>query len=234
MFVTFDDGYREHLDVVAPLLAEHGVPATFYVTTGLHGDGDHVAVVDAWYWLLDHATARVACVPLPGGGEYRGRLDTYEGKAAWVQGEPKAALLAATLPQQARMVAALAESVGCEPPPDVAASLYLRPCEWVDLVGFGMRIGAHSVGHPRLTQLGDEALRAEVHGSVDVIRALGGPVPFAYPDGAYDERVVREVRRAAVSSAVTCEPGVVERGADAMRLPRIFVVPRTGQNDRKS
>jgi peptidoglycan/xylan/chitin deacetylase (PgdA/CDA1 family) len=221
--LTFDDGYREHLDVVGPLLAERGVSATFYVAAGLHGDGQDVAIVDAWYWLLDHAVERVARVPLPGGGEHRGRIDTYEGKAAWVGGEPKAALLAATVAQQAAMIEALAASTGCSVPADLAARLYLRPSEWSALVSLGMRVGAHSVSHPRLTQVDDDTLRAEVRGSVDAVGRLGGPVGFAYPDGAYDQRVVREVQRAAVSSSVTCEPGVVRRGADLMRLPRVFV-----------
>lgn len=221
--LTFDDGYREHLDVVAPLLTERGVPATFYVATGLDGDGAEVAVADAWYWLLDHAVERAARVPLSNGGEYRGRIDTREAKAAWVGGEPKAALLAATDAQQAVMIAALAESAGCVLPVDLAARLYLRPAEWSALVGLGMRVGAHSVSHPRLTQVDDDALRVEVQASVDAVGRLGGPVAFAYPDGAYDQRVVREVQRAAVSSSVTCDQGIVGRGADLMRLPRVFV-----------
>jgi peptidoglycan/xylan/chitin deacetylase (PgdA/CDA1 family) len=221
--LTFDDGYREHLDVVAPLLAARGVSATFYVATGLHGEGSNVAVVDAWYWLLDHAAEGVARVPLPGGGAYRGRIDTYESKGAWVGGEPKAALLAATVAQQAVMLQGLAASTGCTPPSDLAARLYLRPSEWSSLVGLGMRVGAHSIRHPRLTQLEDDRLQTEIAGSVDAVRRLGGPVTFAYPDGAYEERVVHEVRRAAVSSSVTCEPGTVGRGADLMRLPRVFV-----------
>lgn len=224
--LTFDDGYREHLDVVAPLLANRGVTATFYVATGLHGDGVEVAIVDAWYWLLDHAAERVARVPLPEGGVYRGRVDTLQGKLAWVSGEPKAALLASRAPQQATMIEALAASLGNALPADLAARLYLRPDEWSALVGLGMRVGAHSVRHPRLTQGDDETLHAEVRGSVDAARRLGGAVAFAYPDGAYDERVVHCVRRAAVSSAVTCEPGGIQRGADLMRLPRVFVASR--------
>jgi peptidoglycan/xylan/chitin deacetylase (PgdA/CDA1 family) len=228
--LTFDDGYREHLDVVAPLLAERGVSATFYVAAGLHGEGTDVAAVDAWYWLLDHAVERVARVPLPGGGAYRGRVDTSEGKAAWVGGEPKSALLASMGGQQATMIEALAASTGCALPADLAGRLYLRLSEWSVLVGLGMRVGAHSVSHPRLTQVEDDALRAEVHGSADAVRRLGGPVAFAYPDGAYDERVVREVRRAAVSSSVTCAPGLVGRGADVMRLSRVFVRPEAARD----
>jgi hypothetical protein len=186
--------------------------------------------VDAWYWLLDHAAEGIARVPLPGGAEYRGRIDTYESKTAWVGGEPKAALLAATPAQQATMIEALADSVGRALPDDLAARLYLRPSEWVALAGFGMRVGAHSVSHPRLTQVDDDVLRAEVQGSVSAVRRLGGPVAFAYPDGAYDERVVREVCRAAASSSVTCEPGVVTRQGDRWHLPRVFVQPDSARN----
>lgn len=223
--LTFDDGYREHLDVVAPLLAERGVTATFYVAIGLHGEGSHVAVVDAWYWLLDHAVERVAQVPLPGGGVYRGRIDTYVGKASWVRGEPKAALLAATGKQQAAMIDALGSSTGCSLPADLASQLYLRRSDWSGLVGYGMRVGAHSVSHPRLTQVDDHSLHFEVRESVEVVRRYSDPVAFAYPDGAHDDRVIHEVAHSGVSSSVTCDLGVVAQDASRWRLPRIFIVP---------
>lgn len=37
--LTFDDGTADWVDVVAPILVRHGVPATFYLTTG-YPDGD--------------------------------------------------------------------------------------------------------------------------------------------------------------------------------------------------
>ena len=223
--LTFDDGYREHLDVVAPLLAQRGITATFYIATGLHGAGTDVAVVDAWYWLLDHAAERMAWVPMPTGGVHRERIDTHEGKSAWVGGAPKAALLATALPQQIAMIEALGESVGCVLPDDLATRLYLHPNEWSALVEVGMRVGAHSIRHPRLTQLDDSALHAEVHGSIDAVRRRGDPVAFAYPDGAYDDRVEREVVTAGALSAVTCESGTITQHTPLWRMPRIFISP---------
>jgi peptidoglycan/xylan/chitin deacetylase (PgdA/CDA1 family) len=223
--VTFDDGYREHLDIVAPLLGARGATGTFYIATGLHGDGGAVAAVDAWYWLLDHAERGAACVPLPNGDAFRGRFDTAEGKAAWVGGHPKAALLAASPADQRRMLDALAESSGAALPSDLAARLYLTAAEWRSLVGLGMRVGAHSVSHPMLTQVGEEELNREVGESVRAIAAVCSPVAFAYPDGAFDGGVSAKVRIAGVSSAVTCETGHLVRASDPMRLPRVFVAP---------
>jgi peptidoglycan/xylan/chitin deacetylase (PgdA/CDA1 family) len=225
--LTFDDGYREHLDLVAPLLAARGLTGTFYVATGLHGAGRDVAVVDAWYWLIDHAERRSASIALPDGTRFRGRVDTLQGKSAWVAGQPKAALLAAPPAIQRQMIDALADELGCALPSDLPARLYLRPDEWPALCEAGMRLGAHSIRHPRLTELDDAALVVEVAGSMATVRPLCLPVSFAYPDGAHDERVVHRVRGSGASSGVTCEPGQVKRGADLMRLPRVFVTHQT-------
>lgn len=229
--LTFDDGYREHLDVVAPLLRERGGTATFYVATGLHSEGSALAPVDAWYWLLDHAEHAEAAVPMPNGGVYRGRVDSMAGKEVWVTGPPKAAMLAAAPTERGRMLEALAESLGVWLPPDLAQRLYLTRGEWWSLAALGMRVGAHSVSHPRLTQIDDAELDREVGESVSMIAAICSPVAFAYPDGAFDERVVARVRAAGVSSSVTCEFRDLSRGPDLLRLPRQFAHTAHGPMD---
>ena len=209
--LSFDDGYREHLDA-ARWLADRGMTATFYIATGIHSEG-LVAPVDAWYWLLDHArngTARV--------GSYEGRVDTLEGKRAWVTGEPKAAYLDASPEEQQAMLAELGEGLGVGLPADLAFRLYLSRRDWTTLRTLGMTVGAHSVTHPRLTGLDDEALRHEVFES---LRELPGP--FAYPDGDYDDRVLRVVREAGATSSVTCAQHVLGRAEGLLELPRRFV-----------
>ena len=44
--ITFDDGYRDNRTIAAPILAERGLPATFYITAGFIGT-DHLAPWDA-------------------------------------------------------------------------------------------------------------------------------------------------------------------------------------------
>jgi peptidoglycan/xylan/chitin deacetylase (PgdA/CDA1 family) len=199
--LTFDDGYREHLDHVVPLLASRGATGTFYIATGLHGAGCAVAVVG-------------------------GRLDTESSKREWITGTPKQALLRASPVAQQQLLVGLALELDCALPADLAERLYLKPEEWSRVVARGMRLGAHSVTHPRLTQLAPPGLAEEVEESMRVVAACAGPAPFAYPDGEHDQRVLAGVRDAGATSAVTCERGVVTRGVDLMRLPRIFVSPR--------
>ena len=219
--LTFDDGYREHLDLVAPLLEKRGHVGTFYVATGIHGYGALCAPVDAWYDLLDRAE-RPAAVVSVNGHQYEGRVDTLDGKKAWVMGAPKRAYLEAPPETQQRMRDQLAESLGVTPDAGLAARLYVTPLEWEELVARGHRVGAHSVTHPRLTAVGGRHLRREIDKSLAALRHLDPRPSFAYPDGAWDDRVVAALPPS-VSSAVTCAHGPVTR--DCLRLPRIFVSP---------
>jgi peptidoglycan/xylan/chitin deacetylase (PgdA/CDA1 family) len=77
------------------------------------------------------------------------------------------------------------------------------------LVAAGVEIGAHTVTHPRLDEIADEAtIAAEVTGSREVLEArYRQPIPtFAYPYGRHDERVAGIVADAGFHLAVTIEP----------------------------
>lgn len=222
--LTFDDGYREHLDVVAPILAHRNITATFYVATGLNATGT-VAAVDAWYWLLNHAKEPTASVPMPDGSTFQGRIDSLKGKTIWVNGTPKRALLKVDPLQQTKMIESLARSVGCDLPDDLSTHLYMSQTDWSRLVDLNMRIGAHGVSHQILTNLDDDMLRTEVQASVQIIRDISDPVTFAYPNGNYSERVEFALYQAGVASSVSCDPGFVTRATNTMRLPRLFVKP---------
>ena len=220
--LTFDDGYREHLDLVAPLLTAKGLEATFYLTSGHHAAAERVHAVDAWYWLLDHAHRPAGVLRLPGGGSVQFRLDRLSGKKDLVRGPAKQLLLESSIEQQQRMVGSLVEAVDVALPADLAKDLYMTRAGWGRLAAMGHRVGAHGLTHQRLTQLTPEAVIAEVATSMALARE---PVSFSYPDGAMNDQVVSVLRGAGVVSAVTCEPGRVTRDTFLLRLPRQFVRP---------
>lgn len=89
----------------------------------------------------------------------------------------------------------------------------------------GMEIGAHSRTHRALNRLSDEELRQEAAGSVEELKQAGlrRPRLFAYPEGEYNERVVRELDAAGIQAAFTVIPGVVEPGNDPYQVPRIEI-----------
>lgn len=222
--LTFDDGYLEH-EEVARRLARRGAAGTFYVLGEANGAGETPPVVDAWYFLLDHARNPVAEVQHPVTGRtFPLDLRTLEGKMAWVIGAPKIALLEASPSEQWAFVDALADAVGTALPADLCARTFLSPSGWKTLESMGMSVGAHGLTHARLPQLSPADRSYEISESV---RRLERSHPsFAYPDGAHDSACVEDVRASGASSAVTCVPGWVESASDVFRLPRFNVPPR--------
>lgn len=81
-------------------------------------------------------------------------------------------------------------------------------------------IGAHTLTHPNLTMLPDDAALAEMRGSKEWLEALlGKPVPmFCYPAGHHDARVADLAREAGFIGARTTVPGVTELPANPFLL----------------
>lgn len=90
------------------------------------------------------------------------------------------------------------------------------------LLRAGMEIGAHTVHHDDLTQLPVPTAAQEIDASRSALHAWTGAriSTFAYPSGRENVAVVRAVRAAGFSNAVTTIPGVLRPGSDPYRLPR--------------
>ena len=89
----------------------------------------------------------------------------------------------------------------------------------------GVSIGAHTRSHPRLPEVGDEAVREEIAGSRrDLEAAVGASVPtFAYPYGLHDPRAVAATEEADFSGACTTFARLARHGDDPLLIPRIEI-----------
>ena len=102
----------------------------------------------------------------------------------------------------------------------------LLPMDWDqlrELRDAGWEIGSHSQTHPRLTDLDDERLAAELSSSREACEeALGEScLTLAYPYGTHDERVRAAARDAGYRVAAGMRPGA----GDPFCWPRIGVYP---------
>lgn len=89
----------------------------------------------------------------------------------------------------------------------------------------GMEIGSHTVHHRSLPHLDRLELHLEVTSSrSDLETHLGHPVlDFSYPSGELNQAVVQAAEAAGYLSATTTRPGVAQRGANPLELPRLRV-----------
>jgi peptidoglycan/xylan/chitin deacetylase (PgdA/CDA1 family) len=96
-----------------------------------------------------------------------------------------------------------------------------------ELRAAGFELGAHTVTHPRLTQLPPAAVRHELSSArSDLQQQLGGEVDhLAYPFGLVNDMVRRIAEDVGYRSACTTQIGISTGADDALLLPR---VPVTG------
>ncbi len=89
----------------------------------------------------------------------------------------------------------------------------------------GFEIGSHTLSHPHLSQLSDDALRAEVFDSKKSLEDVIGEevTSFSYPYGDYDDRVRNVVIEAGYTNAVSTRLGIVLPTDGAYDIPRLNV-----------
>ncbi len=102
---------------------------------------------------------------------------------------------------------------------------FLTPGEIKSLLTLDWEIGSHSATHANLATLTNDQLQEEiVEAKKQLEKAIGNKVKyFAYPRGKYDQNVVRYIKKAKYSMALTMDDGFIQQDMDMLRIPRIGI-----------
>jgi peptidoglycan/xylan/chitin deacetylase (PgdA/CDA1 family) len=249
LVVTADDGYADNLAHAVPLLEQHDVPATVFVTSGYVNSGR-----EFWWDELDRLLLHPGTLPASlqlsiDGGPWSWELgeaatydrSDYRRDCGWSLEEkidpgPRQRLFRALFYRlrpltDARRQKALDDLRAWAEPPSRARESYL-PVDTNELANLAdhelVEVGAHTVTHPVLSELPLDAQCDEVRGSKRALEsALGKPVQsFAYPFGArsdYTSGTVRVVEEAGFARACSNFRDVIWRGTHPFQLPRFVV-----------
>jgi peptidoglycan/xylan/chitin deacetylase (PgdA/CDA1 family) len=211
--LTFDDGLRNNLFVVYPVLQELGIPATFFVCPGLVGSGQ---------WLWNHEVrCRLQALTESKFSALTARLGlvcrSAEAVVEWMK----------TIPTAQRLQA---EQILREATPEFIPANDQKQAydimDWEQLRALDpelITIGSHTLTHAILTVLEEDQLEFELIESRRLLeQELQRPVQyFCYPNGSHDRRVRHAVARH-YRAAVTTESGTVRpSNHDVHLLPRI-------------
>jgi peptidoglycan/xylan/chitin deacetylase (PgdA/CDA1 family) len=216
--ITFDDGYADNAEVAAPVLADCGLPATFFIATGFL-DGGRM-----WNDTLIETVraARGTALDLTALGLGRLALDGAAARSAAVN-ELIARCKYMEPGARAAKVDAIAQAAGVTLPRD----LMMRGAQVRALHDAGNEIGAHTVSHPILAAVDPARAEEEIVASRDRLAQItGAPVrAFAYPNGKpgvdYRSEHVDMVRRAGFTVGVSTVWGPADAAHDRLQLPRV-------------
>ena len=228
--LTFDDGWRDNAIHAFPLLKQHGVPASIFLSTDFIGNERRFwweAVGETlWGSFGEVARQRLA-------KRLQDMYLTPPDKPGNVASDHVRSLHLARFLQglkglPAALLQELAESCPVPIEPHGLDWWQIRSMEASGLV----RFGPHGASHAILTRLDDRSLALELKRSRDALDAnCRTPLPvYCYPNGDHDARVQAALAREGYSLALGTRPGLLQAPAIvSLALPRISVSHQAAQ-----
>jgi len=222
--LTFDDGYKDNLEIAYPILKELKAPFTVFVTSGLV---DRTS--ELWWVALERIiAANDEVVFSPAGGEGGLSCRTAAEKSICFEKIVDHLTLEVGEKEQRLIIRALAERYGV----DLKALCDTLVMTWDELRTLAadslVTIGAHTHDHFAMARLQPQEARQDVMAGLKRLEEELGrrPKHFAYPYGksyAVGLRDADIVRDIGFASSVTTLPGVLQsvNARDPMMLPRV-------------
>ena len=228
--ITFDDGNRDNLDVAAPILARHGLPAVIYLATAYIDRGE-TQWADRLHIMVSTRTRHRCPLPPPAGagptavtvdGSVTVDLNDEGARqaalAAW-----QSRLLGASYPERAEILAALTAILE---PAEEAPRLTLTWDEVRELTRRhpAIELGVHTAHHVDLAAADEPTVRAELAASIEAVETATGTRPrhLSFPYGRVSPLARRLVGEAGLDTAMGGTGHQrIGPASDRLDLPRI-------------
>jgi peptidoglycan/xylan/chitin deacetylase (PgdA/CDA1 family) len=219
--VTFDDGYADNSEIVAPILSRFGIRASFYLMVSVIGTKN-----PPWFCRLRYAfsTTRKKGWLSPANGPLWSLTTAQDRDAALLAAFDLCAPLAGDALEQT--VQTIERDLDVETLID-GGRLMMEWSQARALQRAGHIVGCHTLTHPNVAQVAQDVARKELLVSKRKLEEeLSAPVlHFSYPHPALNPHwtpgTVAISKEAGYQTAVTTTPGPVRRGDHPLRLTRI-------------
>ena len=189
--VLFDDGYKDNIEFAAPILKKFKCPASFYVVTDCIDRN-----IPTWTYIVDNIFQKTKKEKLELSYEFvpekfKSVCLNNECEQNPMIKEVKPWLKRLSNPQRVLIVQSLLDQCDDVPIPGNKMMGWKDVCQ---LAAEGFIIGSHSHTHPLLASLQSETeIADELRISGKRIQEETGkfPLTISYPNGSFDERVIR-------------------------------------------
>lgn len=220
LVLTFDDGYSDFIDHALPVLRKYGLPSVHNVVVECVETGAPI-----WTQRLNHLCTEIC--RRSGSSTFQVRDTSFRAGShvtnlARFSTDVFLAFLPLPHPERLALIAEMEVRFQISP-------VHVRMMNWDDLRScqkYDVEIGSHSMTHSILTGLPPDALRFETRTSRDRLseQLNVAAETIAFPNGAFDDTVIRESQAAGYRNLLTVDQRSMRRSErqDAL-IPRILV-----------
>lgn len=218
--ISFDDGYKDNIDIAAPILKECNCAASFYVVTQCIDEN-----LPTWTYMVDYFFQQERnTIELPNDFV----LPKFF-KLKW-QTKEQGILLGRRVKlwmkalQNNQRVWVLNQLQKQSPQVKLPANYMMSWDEVKQLYNAGFYIGSHSHTHPVLTSLTNEdEIKFEMETSRIILEKhlKYKPLTISYPIGSFDERVVKAAEEAGYNYGLVLKQRFFYTNKD-----NVFAIPR--------
>ena len=222
--VTFDDGFRNNLDVALPVLTRFEIPATVFLATAFVDNREWL-----WFCRVNSAVTASKRTSCNWQGE-RYDLSSIAHRSD-ASARMQASLKTYPQPELLRQLSTLCASLGEEEQPmeewSPYATLDSRSIRQMMDTGL-MDFGAHSHSHAILSLLDPDSQTQEITQSIGRVGDICGRrcSLFAYPNGRrqdYDVHSIAVLREREIDAAFTAIDGTNDESTSRMELCRVGI-----------
>ena len=237
VWLTFDDGYKDHIDYVLPELKKRGLQGSFFPPAKPIIKGS-LLDVNAIHFILDRipdekiliSSLKEECLNHGiSKKEYNNLMDSVDKKSRY---DTESViffkrLLQRDLPLETRksilsklfmkFTKITSENYFCK-------ELYMSEADIKNLIAEGMYVGSHSYSHCWLNSIDYNSQLKEINLSIEFLEKLGVPTKnwiMNYPYGAYNKDTLKILKELNCAIGITTKPGKVTLGkSDPLQYSR--------------
>lgn len=225
VWLTFDDGYKDHFDYVAPILEQKGIDAAFFPVSDTYENGSILDVnkihyilasVDNDESLLAHLAAEMEVEGLAKSDFHNlwnstDKSSRYDSEAVIFFKR----MLQRDLPFELRqkILARMFENLVGRSKKEVSEELYMSKDDLISLSKKGFHIGSHTSSHMWLNSLTTDEQEKEIVKSIDALRSIRNEVSnwiMCYPYGGYDDTTLSILEKMGCALALTTTIGAAD------------------------
>ena len=225
--ITFDDGFKNNYDVAAPILDEHQIPATFYISTG-YINSTKMFWVDQIEDCINRTKVDSIVLKLNNKKNIYKLMSRKQKISSLIS--IKKILKQTNIAQKEKKIKEIIKLTRINPSSDQSENYKkLTKDNVIELSNNRLfLIGSHSVNHESMRLLNPKNLKIEIRGSIKFLSKLINKriTHYSYPEGQlndFSKIVINEMSNNNIECCPTALQGSNSHKTDLFKLKRYMI-----------